>query len=177
MTSIARASWMEGWEAEEGDSAASRRSAARDDARVHASSRSMRYYGREATARIPQPRPELERTRALPRPKLVRQQRHMWPTIVAVMVFAALFLGAAIICPIMLSSRAADVETQVGQTERTEAQLSSSIAALSSQVSALSAPDRVAEQAAQLGLQPVDKVQYVQTGTGDAEGDATVASR
>lgn len=172
---------MEAWETDAATSGASRRSAARDQAReraqVHARSQYTRYYGREATARVPKPLPELERTRALPKPKLVRQRRHMWPTVTAVMLFAAIFLSVAIICPILLTSRAADVETQVGRMERSEAQLSASISALSSQVSALSAPDRVAEQAAQLGLEPSDEVRYVQSGTEVVESDVTVAGR
>jgi hypothetical protein len=69
------------------------------------------------------------------------------------------------------------VETRVGGMERSAAQLSASISALSSQVSALSAPGRVAEQAAQLGLVPAEQVHYVQSGTGTAEGDVTVAGR
>lgn len=94
-----------------------------------------------------------------------------------VLVFAALLLAVSVVSPMLLSSRAAGVETQVGRMENTEAQLSASVAALSSQISALSAPDRVAEQAAQLGLQPAGQVHYVQSGPAGTEGDTTVAGR
>jgi hypothetical protein len=164
---------MEAWEADFNPSAAARRRAARVGART----RSARYYGREATARLPQAPPELERTQPLPKPRLASRRRPRWPMIAAALVFAALLLGASVVSPMLLSSRATGVETQVGHTENTEAQLLSAIAALSSQISALSAPDRVAEQATQLGLQPAEQVHYVQSGPAETEGDTTVAGR
>jgi len=97
--------------------------------------------------------------------------------IAAVLLFAAVLLGVSIVSPMLLSSGAAQVESKVGRMENDHAQLSASIAALSSQISALSAPDRVAEQATQLGLQPADKVHYVQSGMAGTEGDTTVAGR
>jgi cell division protein FtsL len=97
--------------------------------------------------------------------------------IAAVLVFAALLLGVSILSPMILSSGATQVESQVGRMENEQTQLSAAIAALSAQIYTLSAPDRVAEQAAQLGLQPADKVQYVQNGTAETEGDTTVAGR
>lgn len=177
MASIARSAWMEGWEPDATSSAASRRSAARSAGRVSASSKSARYYGREATARIPQPAPQLEMSQPLAKPRLVTRRRPQWPMIAVVMTFAAVLLGVAIICPMLLSSRAADVESHVGRMESTQAQLTSSIAALSSQVSALSAPDRVAEQATQLGLQPAEQVKYVESATAGTEDDTTVVGR
>ena len=77
----------------------------------------------------------------------------------------------------LLTSGATQVESQVGRMENDQAHLSATIAALSSQISALSAPDRVAEQAIQLGLQPAEKVHYVESGTAETEGDTTVADR
>ncbi len=77
----------------------------------------------------------------------------------------------------LLSSEATVVESQVGHMENTEAQLSASIAGLSSQVAALSAPERVAEQAAQLGMQPVEQVHYLESGPAETEADTTVAGR
>jgi cell division protein FtsL len=97
--------------------------------------------------------------------------------IAAALVFAALLLTVSVVSPMLLSSRATDVESQVGRVENTEAQLSASIAALDSQISALSAPERVAEQATQLGLQPAEQVHYVQSGPAGTEGDTTVAGR
>jgi cell division protein FtsL len=97
--------------------------------------------------------------------------------IAAVLVFAAVLLGVSIVSPMLLSARATDVESQVGRMESRQAQLSTSIAAASSQISTLSAPDRVAEQATQLGLQPAGQVHYVQGGPAGTEGDTTVAGR
>jgi cell division protein FtsL len=144
---------------------------------MSARSRSTRYYGREATARVPQPETGLERAKPMPRPRLVTQRRVKWPTFVAFMALAAVFLAVCVISPILLSSRATELESQVGRTESTEAQLSAEITALSSQVSALSSPDRVAEQAAQLGLGPAERVLYVQSGSAATEGDTTIADR
>lgn len=92
-------------------------------------------------------------------------------------LFATVLLGVAVVSPMLVSSGATQVESQVGRMENNQSQLSSSIAALSSQISALSAPNRIAEQATRLGLQPADKVHYVQSGTAGTEGDTTVAGR
>jgi cell division protein FtsL len=169
----ARSTWIEAWEADLVPSPASRRSATR----VGARSTATRYYGREATARVPQPAPEIERMRPLPKPRLVTRRQPQWRLIAVTLVFAATLLGVAIVSPMLLNSGVTEVESQVGRMESTQAQLSASIAALSSQISALSAPDRVAEQAVQLGLQPADKVHYLQGGAAGTEGDTTVAGR
>lgn len=97
--------------------------------------------------------------------------------IAAVLGFAAVLLCVAVVSPMLLSSRATELESQVGRMENTETQLSASIAALSSQIATLSAPERVAEQAAQLGLQPAERVYYMQSGPVGTEGDTTVARR
>jgi cell division protein FtsL len=174
MATVCRDAWMEAWESDAVASAASRRSASRVSARFS----STRYYGREATARVPQPGPELQRrARPLAKPRLVTQRRRQWPMIAAALVFAALLLGVAVVSPMLLSARATAAESQVGDMESTEAQFSASIAALSSQIAALSAPERVAEQAAQLGLQPVERVYYLESGPAGTEADATVAGR
>jgi cell division protein FtsL len=168
-----RKAWIEAWEGDLVPSAASRRSEARAGARSKAS----RYYGREATARLPQPERETANPKPLPKPRLVVRRHPQWPLIVAVLVFAALLLGVSVVSPMLVSSGATQVESEVGRMENKQAQLSAAIAALSSQISALSAPDRVAEQADRLGLQPADKVHYVQSGTAGTEGDTTVAGR
>jgi cell division protein FtsL len=97
--------------------------------------------------------------------------------IAAVLVFAALLLSVAVVSPMLLSGRATAAESQVGHMENTEAQLSASITALSAQIAALSAPERVAEQAAQLGLQPVERVYYLDGESAGREADTTVAVR
>lgn len=174
MTAVAaRSAWLEAWEGDLIASPASRRS----DARATARTRSTRYYGREATARLPQPSPEIERTQPLPQPRLVSRRRPQWPTIAVALLFAALLLGVSIVSPMLLASGATGVESQVGRMESHQAELSATIAGLSSQISALSAPDRVAEQATKLGLQPAEKVHYVQSGMAETEGDTTVAGR
>lgn len=174
MATATRDAWVHAWESDLAASPASRRSASR----VSARSSSARYYGREATARIPQPGPELQRrAQPLAKPRLVTRRRRQWPMIAAVLVFAALLLGVAVVSPMLLSGRATAAESQVGHMQNTEAELSASIAALSSQIAALSAPDRVAEQAAQLGLQPVERVYYLESGSAGTEADTTVANR
>jgi hypothetical protein len=181
MAGTGRSAWMEGWEAdwrvEAVPSAAARRSAARESGRVSARTRSVRYYGREATARLPQPAPETPKSRPLPKPRLVTRRRPQWQLIAATLVFAAILLGVAVVSPMLLSSKATETESQVGRMESSEASLSASIAGLSSQISALSAPQRVAEQAVQLGLEPADKVQYMQNASVGTEGDTAVAGR
>lgn len=97
--------------------------------------------------------------------------------IAAALVFATLLLGVAVVSPMLLSARATAAESQVGHMQNTETELSASIAALRSQIAALSAPDRVAEQASQLGLQPVERVYYLESGSTGTEADTTVANR
>jgi cell division protein FtsL len=97
--------------------------------------------------------------------------------IAAILVFAAMLLGVAVVSPMLLSARATATESQVGEMESNEAKLSASIAALTSQIAALSAPERVAEQASQLGLQPVERVYYLEGGSAGTEADTTVAGR
>jgi cell division protein FtsL len=180
MTAAARRSaWMEAWEADLMPSAASERSVARLSARTAAT----RYYGREATARLPQPSPELERREPLPKPRLVARRHPRWAMIAVTMMFGAALLTVGIVSPMLLAGQVTDVETQVGRMESRQAQLTTTIAVLSSQISALSAPDRVAEQAAQLGLRPAEKIHYVENGgvqgggMEGTEGDTTVAGR
>lgn len=173
MATAARTAWIEAWEGDLVPSAASQRS----EARVSARSRSTRYYGREATSPMSQPAPELERAEPLPKPRLVTRRRPQWPMIAAVVAFAALLLGVAVVSPMLLSSRTTEMESQVGYLENNEAQLSASVAALTSQIAALSAPERVAEQASQLGMQPAERVYYMESAQLETEGDTTVAGR
>ncbi len=93
------------------------------------------------------------------------------------LILAAVFFARGVVSPMLLSSRATEPSPRWDAWRAQQAQLSAEITALSSQISALSAPDRVAEQAAQLGLGPAERVHYVQTGTAATEGDTTVADR
>ena len=176
MPTATRSAWMEAWEGDLTPSAAASRSAARASARMP----HTRYYSREATARVPQPIQEATPTpRPLPELKAVIRRRPRWGMVVLALTFAALLLGALVIAPVLINSAATGLESAVGRAEAQQQQLSAETAALSAQISALSSPQRVAEQAARLGLGPALSVHYVQTGTetASAEGDTTVAGR
>ncbi|HLA82013.1 MAG TPA: hypothetical protein VJP78_10435, partial [Thermoleophilia bacterium] len=84
-----------------------------------------------------------------------------------------------VICPVFLSSAATDIEAAVGRMEAQKRELTDAGTTLSAQISALSSPERVAEEANKLGLQPAASVSYLQVDAGTAvmEGDATVAGR
>jgi cell division protein FtsL len=77
------------------------------------------------------------------------------------------------------SSAVAGLESAVGQAEAQQQQLAADTAGLSSQVSSLSSPQRVAQEAAQLGLVPANDVSYLTSGEQmlASEGDTTVAGR
>lgn len=147
-------------------------------ARMHA----HRYYGREATARLPEPWPEAERAQSLPPLRVVRHRKPRWRLGLLALTFSVLLVGGAVVAPVMMSSAVAGVEAAVGQTEAAQEQLASETAALAAQISALSAPQRVQEQAAQLGLAPAQDVSYLPADSGNtgmlaSEGDTTVAGR
>jgi cell division protein FtsL len=93
-------------------------------------------------------------------------------------VFAALLLGVSVVVPVLVGSAATGVESAVGRLDAREKELATAVSAFSAEISALSSPERVTEQAAQLGLGPAQSVHYVQAETGTAaEGDTTVAGR
>lgn len=175
MATASRSAWMDAWEGDLVPSSAARRSAARIDART----RSTRYYGREATARLPQPAPEIRRAEALPELKVVTRRRPRWGMVLLALVFASLLLGVSVVVPVLVNSAATGVESAVGQLEAKQQELATAASALSAQISALSSPERVTEQATQLGLGPARSVHYLQaeTGTAASEGDTTVAGR
>ena len=79
----------------------------------------------------------------------------------------------------MISSAVAGMESAVGQAEAQQQELAADTAALRRRSPRLSSPQRVAEQAAQLGLVPAERCQL--RGAGDrmlaSEGDTTVAGR
>ncbi len=176
MAGTTRASWMEAWGRDLVPSDAARRSSERAQAR----SRSVRYYGREATARrISQVEPETYETKALPELKVISRRRPHWGAVVVALVFACVLLGASIVAPMLVSAATTEVESAVGKLEAQQRELAASASELSAQVSALSSPERVTEQAIQLGLVPAQSVHYLQADSGTAapEGDTTVAGR
>lgn len=95
------------------------------------------------------------------------------------LMFAALVLAVSVIVPVLVNSAATGVESTVGRLEAERQELAAAASALSAQISALSSPERVTEEAAQLGLGPAQSVHYLQAGTETAtsEGDTTVARR
>ncbi len=175
MATASRSLWMSEWESDLSPSPAAGRSAARAAARMHSS----RYYGREATARLPQPTVETEKSRALPELKVVTRRRPRWGVALVVLAFVGLVLGASVVAPVLVTSAARGVEAKVGELETKQQELTAAATSLSAQISTLSAPDRVAGQATQLGLGPAQSVHYVQSRAGMAatEGDSTVAGR
>jgi cell division protein FtsL len=175
MATATRGLWMQHWEADLAPSEASRRSAAR----VRARTSSTRYYGREATARLPQPVPEAPRAEVLTEVEVSVRRKVRWGLVFAVLGAAAILLSAAVICPVLLSSAATDVEAAVGKVEAQQRELTAAGMTLSAQISGLSSPDRIAEEANKLGLQPAASVHYLQVdpGTDAAEGATTVAGR
>lgn len=175
MATRSRSAWIEAWEGDLVPTPAAVRSATRTSVRV----RSSRYYGREATARQPQPALESGTTQAPPKLKVVARRRPRWPLIALALVFAAALLGVAVISPMLVSSAVTDIESAVGRAEAKERALTADNTALASKISALSAPDRVAEQAARLGLEPAEDVSYVAPGRSATatEGGTTLAVR
>lgn len=141
--------------------------------------RSARYYGREATARLPQPEHDRQRSEALPDLKVITRRRPRWGLALLAMVFVGVLLGALIVAPVLVSSAATGLEAEVGQMEAEERSLATATSALAAQISALSSSERVAEQAEQLGLRPAESVSYMQIGSDSPamEGDTTVAGR
>lgn len=183
MTSIARLAWMADWEESVSASPTERRSearVARGEAHVAARMEATRYYGREATARLPQPTFEaVGSTRALPELRVVTRRQPRWGLIVMALVMIAVLLAACIIAPMLVRSAATGLESTIGQLESQQTELAAANSALSAQISALSSPERVAEQAARLGLGPAAQVHYVEAepGTVTSEGDPTVPGR
>lgn len=156
-------------------SAAARRSAARSSARVQ----TTRYYGKEATARLPQREIETEQERPRPELTVVVKRRPRKGAIALVVTLAALLLGVGFVCPVLIGSAATGVESELGRLELQQKELAATASRLSTEVATLSAPDRIAEQALELGLAPAAKVHYLDA-AGDvavSEGDATVAGR
>ncbi|MFH1833491.1 MAG: hypothetical protein ABH877_00585, partial [bacterium] len=175
MPTASRSVWIDAWEGDLVPSSAAHRSAARVGART----RSTRYYGREATARLPQATPEVRLDEALPELKVVTRRIPRRGFILLALLFAALVLGVSVVVPVLVNSAVTGVESTVGRLEIERQELATAASALSARVSALSSPERVTQQATELGLGPARSVHYLQAGTGTApsEGDTTVAGR
>jgi hypothetical protein len=149
------------------------------DRSVEARMSSTRYYSTQATARRPEAWPGAARREAAPRLRVVKHKVPRWRLGLVAGVFAALLIGLTVVAPIMTSSAVAGLESAVGQAEAQQQQLTADTAALSSQISTLSSPQRVAQEAAQLGLVPANDVSYLSSGEQmlASEGDTTVAGR
>lgn len=175
MATVSRSAWLDAWEGDLVPSAAARRSAERIGVRTS----SARYYGREATARLPRPAPESRRSEALPELKVVTRRRPQWGMILLALAFAVLLLGVSVVVPMLVGSATTGVESAAGQLESKQQELATAASVLSAQISALTAPERVTERATQLGLGPARSVHYLQAenGTAASEGDTTVAGR
>lgn len=177
MPTTSRRDWIDAWEKDLVPSAAERRSQARVGARV----RTTRYYGQEATARIPKPAPELPRRQPLTEVKSTSAHKRIWPLIVAAVMVCAVLLSTVFIIPVLVNSSTTDLEAATGRLQTKQQQLTQTGTDLSVQVSSLSSPARIAEEATKLGLRPVasSSVRYIQLGVGSvvAEGETAVASR
>jgi cell division protein FtsL len=97
----------------------------------------------------------------------------------AVAAVALVLLTVVYILPVMINSSTTDLEAATGRLQSKQTELVRAGADLSAQVAGLSTPQRVAEEATKLGLQPAASVHYLQinAGTAVAEGTATVANR
>jgi cell division protein FtsL len=175
MPTPGRTAWMQEWERDLVPSAAARRSAARVEARVSGA----RYYGREATARLPQPLPEAPVYEALVEVKVASAKRPRWGMICLAVIWAALLLAVAVVLPVLVNSAATGLEASIGKAEAQQRALAGELDTLAAQIAALSAPERVAKEADKLGLRPAASVHYleVQVGAAAGEGDTAVAGR
>ncbi len=166
MPTPTRASWIAALEEGLEPSAAARRSAARSAkrsaARSSAHSQAARYYGREATARLPHVAVEVESRESRPELKVVTRRLPARGVISAVILIAILLVAVGVVTPTLVGAAATGLESNTGRLERQEKELTASVSALSAQVSALSAPERVAEQAEDLGLGPAATVRYLE---------------
>lgn len=151
------------------------------DRAIDARMGSSRYYTREATARLPEPWPEAERRPEPQRARAVRKRRSGRWLGAAAVLFGVLLVGFGVVAPMMISSAVAGVEVAVGQAEDQLQQLGTDNAAMSAQISTLSSPQKVAEQAAQLGLVPAGQISYLPGYSGEqllaTEGDTNLAGR
>ena len=92
---------------------------------------------------------------------------------------AGVLVGALLVMPVLVNAAARGTEAEVGRLETELHESAAKTSELAAQISALSAPDRVAEQAAELGLGPARTVRYLEVSAPQVgvEGDISVAGR
>ena len=170
-----QAEWMSVFAESLEPSAAAKRS----QARLAARARTVRYYGKEATARIPQVEPEAEYALPLPELKIVAHRRPRLGVVMLIVAALVLLLATGVVCPVLIGTATTGVESAMGRLESKQEELSALASELAAQVAALSAPDRIAEQAAEMGLVPATTVQYLDAAQDVAgtEGDTTAPGR
>jgi cell division protein FtsL len=148
---------------------------------ARARSHSTRFYGKEATARLPEPVPEAERLQPVPVLKVITRRRPRWGVVLVVLAFALVAVGSSVVAPVLVNAATTEVESAVSQVEAQQEALTGDVSTLSAAISSLSSPQRVAEQATQLGLVPAEDVHYVAAQPAPsalaAEEDTTVAGR
>ncbi len=127
-----------------------------------ARSQAARYYGREATARIPQPVHETKAAESQPELQVVTRRRPRRGVVASVIALAAILLVIGVVTPVLISAAVTGMESEIGRLERQEQDLQARSSSLAAQVSTLSAPDRVVEQAMELGLGPAVSVRYLE---------------
>ena len=127
-----------------------------------ARSQAARYYGREATARIPQPIHEARAVESQPELQVVTRRRPRRGAVAVVVALAAVLLVIGVVSPVLISAAVTGMESEIGRLERQGQDLQARSSSLAAQVSTLSAPDRVAEQAMELGLGPAASVRYLE---------------
>lgn len=149
------------------------------DRTIEARASSSRYYSRDAAARVADPRPQAARRVDPPRLRVIKHKASRWRLGLIAGIVGVLLVAVTVVAPIITSSVVAGLESAVGQAEAQQQELAAETAALSAQISSLSSPQRVAAEAAQLGLVPANDVSYLATGGQmlASEGDTTVAGR
>lgn len=188
MPTPTRLAWMKAWEGDLTPSSAALRSQARVAARLSSTRYYGRrtpevYFGREATARLPEwtaPSKEaVAEKRALPELKVATRRRPRWGVVFLAVLFVALLVGVCVVAPILLRAATTDLESTLGALQTAEQELTAENSRLSAQVSALCSPERLAEQAERLGLAPAQFLGHLRLEPAEvsAEGETVVAGR
>jgi cell division protein FtsL len=135
-------------------------------------SRASRYYGLEATARVPQPMVEPEAGKQRPELTVITRRRPRRVGIALLLTVAVLIIGLGVVAPTLIGAAATGMESNIGRLERQQEEVDAAMSALSAQVSSLSSPARVAQSALGLGLGPAASVYYV-----GVDGDHAITHR
>lgn len=172
MLTPSRMEWVRAWEQDLAPSPAARRSAARVKARVNVT----RYYGRQSTAPAlvtPQP---ARLDHPVPALRVVKRRQPLWKVAALVFLTAAAFISLCFVTPVLLRAATTDAESAVGKLQARQEQLKAENLALDARASSLRSPQRVSEQAAQLGLGPAQSVHYLELSTAVAALEDTGAT-